>query len=146
MGRRAVMWMPCLVRSRGEADRPVVRLGHALVDDYLEFVAARARPNTVLAYAFDLKVFFEVVGKDPTEVVAADVLGFITRQRSSGSAPNVVRLADGESGLSARTICSSSRRARTSMAAAWARDRSRQRTRPMATDDSFLGRGWAFPP
>jgi site-specific recombinase XerD len=98
------MWMPCLVRSSDEAERPVVRLGHELVDDYLEFVAARARPNTVLAYAFDLKVFFEVVGKDPTEVTPADVLGFITAQRSSRSAPNVVRLVDGESGLSARTI------------------------------------------
>ncbi len=32
------------------------------------------------------------------------------------------------------------------MAAAWARERSRQRTRLMATDETFLGRGWAFPP
>lgn len=60
------MWMPCLVQSDAGADRLVVRLGHVLVDDYLEFLSARARPNTVLAYASDLKVFFEVVGKDPT--------------------------------------------------------------------------------
>jgi site-specific recombinase XerD len=98
------MWMPCLVRSGGEAEGLVVRLGHELVDDYLEFVAARARPNTVLAYAFDLKVFFEVVGKDPTEVTPVDVLGFITAQRASQGEGNVVRLVDGESGLSARTI------------------------------------------
>jgi integrase/recombinase XerD len=32
---------------------PVVRLGVRLLDDYLEFVAARCRPNTVLAVAFD---------------------------------------------------------------------------------------------
>jgi hypothetical protein len=31
------MWMPCLVRSGGDGERPVVRLGHELVDDYLEF-------------------------------------------------------------------------------------------------------------
>lgn len=98
------MWMPCLVRSGGEAGLSSIRLGHELVDDYLEFVAARARPNTVLAYAFDLKVFFEVVGKDPTEVTPVDVLGFITAQRSPRGAGNVVRLVDGESGLSARTI------------------------------------------
>jgi site-specific recombinase XerD len=82
----------------------VVRLGHELVDDYLEFVAARARPNTVLAYAYDLKVFFDVVGKGPIEVTTVDVLGFITAQRAPRGGKNVVRIADGEAGLSARTI------------------------------------------
>ena len=33
----------------------MVSLGHELVDDYLELVATRARPNTVLATAYDLK-------------------------------------------------------------------------------------------
>jgi hypothetical protein len=42
-------WSPCLVRSVPSDDRVLVRLGHRLVDDYLEFVAARCRPNTVLA-------------------------------------------------------------------------------------------------
>ena len=74
-----------------------------MVDDYLEFLAARCRPNTVLAAGFDLKVFFTVVAKDPGEVSTADVLAFITAQRSAGD-PKVVRLADGESGLSSRTI------------------------------------------
>jgi site-specific recombinase XerD len=78
-------------------------VGHEVVDDYLEFLAARCRPNTVLAAGFDLKVFFTLVPKDPTEVTTADVLGFITAQRSTGD-PKVVRLSDGESGLSARTI------------------------------------------
>ena len=36
-----------------------------VLDAYLEFVAARCRPNTVLATAFDLKVFFAVVAKGP---------------------------------------------------------------------------------
>lgn len=98
------MWVPGLVRCEDRLDGPVVRLGHELVDDYLEFVAARARPNTVLAYAYDLKVFFEIVGKDPVEVTTVDVLGFITAQRAPRGGKNVVRIADGEAGLSARTI------------------------------------------
>jgi hypothetical protein len=73
------------------------------MDDYLEFLAARCRPNTVLAAGFDLKVFFAVVGKDPAGVTTADVLAFITAQRLAGD-PKVIRLVDGESGLSARTI------------------------------------------
>jgi hypothetical protein len=57
---------------------PVVRVGDPLLDAYLEFVAARCRPNTVLATAYDLKIFFAVVAKAPAQVGAADVLGFIT--------------------------------------------------------------------
>ena len=96
-------WSPCFVRSVGPGGRVLVRLGHEVVDDYLEFVAARCRPNTVLAAGFDLKVFFSLVGKEPAEVTTADVLAFITAQRSVGDR-KVVRLVDGESGLSARTI------------------------------------------
>jgi integrase/recombinase XerD len=81
-------------------------LGHPLLDDYLEFVAARSRMNTLLATAYDLKVFFAVAGKAPAEVTTADVLAFITAQREPrhGSGGTVVRLADGQAGLSARTI------------------------------------------
>jgi hypothetical protein len=81
-----------------------VCLGHEVVDDYLRFVAARCRPNTLLATAYDLKVFFTVVGKDPVDVVTADVFAFITAQREPRRGPKVVRLEDGERGLSARTI------------------------------------------
>jgi hypothetical protein len=49
-------------------------------DDYLEMAAARTRPNMVLAAAFDLKVFFSVVGKPTEEVETADVLSFIAEQ------------------------------------------------------------------
>ena len=94
-------WMPCLVESVGGLDSRRVRLGHPLVDRYLEFVAARGRPNTVLAAGYDLKVFFSVVGKDPVEVTTADVLDFITAQRGDR---RVIRISDGESGLSPRTI------------------------------------------
>jgi hypothetical protein len=53
----------CLTRSRGPSGEPVVRLGVPLLDVYLEFLAGRCRPNTVLAAAYDLKVFFTVVDK-----------------------------------------------------------------------------------
>jgi site-specific recombinase XerD len=81
-----------------------VRLGHDAVDAYLRFVWARARHNTLLAVGFDLKVFFTVVAKDPAEVTTADVLSFIETQRRPARGDNVVRLEDGEAGLSARTI------------------------------------------
>ncbi len=41
-------------------------LGVPLLDRYVEFVAARCRPNTVLATVSDLRVFFAVVDKDPS--------------------------------------------------------------------------------
>jgi hypothetical protein len=43
----------------------VIFIGVPLLDKYLEFLAGRCRPNTVLAVAYDLKVFFTVVGKPP---------------------------------------------------------------------------------
>ena len=55
--------------------------GGPLVDRYLEFVKARARPNTVLAAASDLRVFFSVMALSPTAVTTADVLAFIAEQR-----------------------------------------------------------------
>lgn len=97
-------WSPCLVRSAVSPDAVRVELGDPLVDDYLEFVAARCRPNTVLATGYDLKVFFEVVGKEPARVSTSDVFAFITAQRAPRRGPGVVRLEDGEAGLSARTI------------------------------------------
>jgi hypothetical protein len=39
-----------------------------LADVYLESVGGRRRPNTVLAAASDLKVFFAVVDKPPDQV------------------------------------------------------------------------------
>jgi integrase/recombinase XerD len=75
-----------------------------VVDRYLEFVAARCRPNTVAAARSDLGVFFSVVGKPPVEVTVSDVLEFIAAQRRPYGDGTVVRLADGEAGLSARTI------------------------------------------
>jgi len=92
---------PCLVRSVSGSGQVRYRLGERLVDRYLEFVAGRSRPNTLRAVAFDLKTFFTVVGKDPVEVTAVDVFEFLADQRGDRS---VVRLADRESGLSARTI------------------------------------------
>jgi integrase/recombinase XerD len=98
---------PCLTRSRGPSGEPVVRLGVPLLDDYLEFLAGRSRPNTVLAAAYDLKVFFGVVAKAPGEVCPADVLGFITAQRTGRVGHAVVQsLAGGgePGGVSTSTV------------------------------------------
>lgn len=96
-------WMPCLVRRRLGESGVEVRLGHEQLDDYLRFVAARCRPNSVLAAGFDLKVFFTAVAKQPAEVSTTDVLEFIAAQRAPRRG-NVIRLEDREVGLSARTI------------------------------------------
>jgi hypothetical protein len=40
-------------------------VGAPLADVNLEFLGRRCRPNTVPAAAYDLKVFFSVVGKPP---------------------------------------------------------------------------------
>jgi len=100
-----VKWSPsfeCHVRPDGEL---VYRIGHQLIDEFLEFVVGRARPNTVRAYAHDLSVFFSVVKKDPVEVRPKDVMAFVTAQRRpKPGAENVVRIADGSAGLSAATI------------------------------------------
>jgi len=70
--------------SLASTGQRVPRLGWPELDRYLDFVAGRCRPNTVLATAYDLKVFFSVVGKAPAQVNTSDVLGFITRQRHGG--------------------------------------------------------------
>jgi integrase/recombinase XerD len=95
----------CLTDSSGSDCPAGVRLGEPLLDAYLEFVAARCRPNTVLATAFDLKVFFTVVAKRPAEVTSADVLGFITAQRAgTATAVQVAVVEDGAGGVSGRTV------------------------------------------
>ena len=71
-----------VVSSRAGCGGLVVRTGLPLVDVYLEFLGGRCRPNTVLAAAYDLKVFFEVVARPADQVQPADVLGFITAQRT----------------------------------------------------------------
>lgn len=88
---------PSLVRFASPSGEARYSLGHPLLDRYLEFVAGRARPNTLRAVAFDLKIFFTGVEKDPTEVVVAEIFDFLAYQRGDRT---VVRLADGESGLS----------------------------------------------
>jgi site-specific recombinase XerD len=92
---------PCLVRSLTSGGEARFELGDPLVDSYLAFVAGRARANTLRAVAHDLKAFFGVVDKDSAEVVAADVFDFLAHQRGDRT---VVRISDGESALSARTI------------------------------------------
>ncbi len=91
--------MPSVVEDRSGQ----IALGHPLVDEYLELVRARARRNTLLATAYDLKVFFEAVEHDPLEVSVADLLAFVKAQRR-GQSSRVVRISDGSSGLALSTI------------------------------------------
>src|SRR5215204_2381595 len=93
----------CVLPAHQPSDE-VPQLGHPVLDRYLLFVAARCRRNTVLATVSDLRAFFAVVEKEPTDVVVADVLAFIHEQRQPAGDGRVVRLSDGEAGLSSRTI------------------------------------------
>ena len=86
------------------AGHPVVRIGHEFADDYLIFLGGRARLNTVVATAFDLKVFLSWAQKEPSEVTARDIVNFVAAQRAPRVSSKVVRISDGGSGLSTRTI------------------------------------------
>lgn len=96
-------WKPVVVQSETSDGSLVVTVGHPLVDTYLEFLRARARPNTIRAVAFDLKVFFCFAAKTPARVTSTDVMSFITAQRSGGGDPKVVSIHR-SAGLSPRTI------------------------------------------
>jgi hypothetical protein len=73
-------------------------------------LGGRCRPDTVLAVAYDLKVFFTVVGKPPRRVRPVDVLAFMTAQRAGGEGRLQVARAGG-GGVSARTLRRLRRRA-----------------------------------
>ena len=98
-------WSPLLESTVGGDGRRSYRLGHELVDEFLEFASGRCRPNTVRAYAHDLKAFFTVVGENPCDVTSRDVLAFVVaQQQPRPGAENLVRISDGGAGLSASTI------------------------------------------
>ena len=101
-----MVWFPQVRRvATGVDGGEVYVVGHRLVDEFLRFAGGRARPNTVRAYAHDLKTFFTIVAKDPVEVRAKDVLGFVTvQQQARVGAENVTRISDGGSGLSVATV------------------------------------------
>ena len=97
----------CVVSSRDGRGGLVVRVGIPLADVYLEFLGGRCRPNTVLAAAYDLKVFFTVVARPPDQVRPADVLAFITAQRTGRGGDRALQpvgLADELGGVSAATV------------------------------------------
>jgi integrase/recombinase XerD len=96
-----------VVSSRDGRGSLVVRTGMPLVDVYLEFLGGRCRPNTVLAAAYDLKVFFAVVARPADQVRPADVLAFITAQRAGrggNRALQAVGSAGESGGVSAATV------------------------------------------
>jgi integrase/recombinase XerD len=101
-----MVWLPQVRRVAGDGGvGDVYLVGHRLIDDFLQFAGGRARPNTVRAYAHDLKTFFSVVAKDPIDVRAEDVFGFIAAQQAARvGAENVARISDGGCGLSAATV------------------------------------------
>jgi integrase len=100
-----MVWSPQVRRVAEGGGADVYVVGHRLVDEFLTFAAGRARPNTVRAYAHDLKVFFTVVAKEPEDVRPADVFGFVNDQRRARvGAEKVVRISDGGAGLSSATI------------------------------------------
>ncbi len=66
-----------------------------LLDEYLEFLGGRYRPNTVLA--------FTAVKKTPRRVRPADVLSFMTGQRTGGEGRLQVA-GPNAGGVSARTL------------------------------------------
>ena len=83
---------PFLLSSR-LCEGEIRSLGDPLLDRYVEFVSARARPNTVRATVSDLRAFFAVVDKAPPEVKTTDVFDFIAEQRRPRPGRgNVVRL------------------------------------------------------
>jgi site-specific recombinase XerD len=96
----------CLIGAHARPGEPPVRLGVPLLDEYLRFLSGRCRPNTVFAAAYDLKVFFTVVGKEPRDVQPADVLAFVTAQRGGhASIGGVLRpVVDDAAGMSLRTV------------------------------------------
>jgi integrase/recombinase XerD len=97
-----------LVCSRGRSGELVARTGVPLADTYLEFLGGRCRPNTVRAAAYDLKVFFAVVARPPEQVRPADVLAFITAQRTGqagvGGVLQPVATSAEPGGVSAATV------------------------------------------
>lgn len=99
-----MQWTPVLSRQMEDGRLVELCLGHRLVDEYLAFAGARVRKNSWLAIAYDLKVFFSVVAKDPVEVAVADVLAFLAEQRRPRGGEGIRRIEDGERGLSARTL------------------------------------------
>src|SRR6476659_5856604 len=78
-----MLWTPCLVRSSGPDGEVRASLGDPLVDDFLRFVAARSRPNTVLATAYDLKVFFSVVAESLEKKPKKNGMEFLVAKRAS---------------------------------------------------------------
>ena len=51
------------MNAAAAAGRRIAGDDEPLVADYLEFLAGRARPNSVLAAGYDLRVFLAVVAK-----------------------------------------------------------------------------------
>ena len=82
--------------------------GVPLADAFLEFLGGRCRPNTVRAAVYELKVFFSVLARPADQVRPADVLAFLTAQRTGCGgecgALRPVTARDEPGGVSASTV------------------------------------------
>ncbi len=96
-------WSPCLVRSSVAAGGGAA-MSWATRWSIVTWSSSRVGPDRtrLRAVAFDLKMFFSVVDKDPVEVTPADVFELPGRVSAAIARWSGWRI--GESGLSARTI------------------------------------------
>jgi len=69
--------------ENGEVVR--LSLGVPEVDDYLEFLRYRCRPNSWISYGYDLQAFLNIITKSILDVTSADILAFVESQRSPRS-------------------------------------------------------------
>ena len=97
-------WIPSFEKAARPDGGLTYRIGHRLVDEYLEFASAgagptRSGPTPTTCWCSS------VVGKEPTEVTPRTSWPSSSAQRRPRSgAENVVRISDGGSGLSVSTI------------------------------------------
>lgn len=78
-------------------------LGLELVDEYLDFLKCRCRPNTWLNYAHDIKIFFNIVDRPVTSITPQDIFHFIQEQRYPRPEPPSDEYVTAE-GVCTRTI------------------------------------------
>lgn len=62
------------------------------------------RPNSLVAAGSDLRIFFAWSRQEPRDVTAKDVIAFVAAQRAPRATKKIVRISDGGSGLSSRTV------------------------------------------
>ena len=96
------MVRPCLIRSVVGAELRSIRLGHPLLDDYLEFLGP-GRGRTPGGRGLRPEGVLHCGRQGAAAVITADVFAFIKAQRAPRRGPGWCGW-DGEAGLSVRTV------------------------------------------